>query len=190
MMRYIFTILGVLCAFPAWAAQEKAIFAGGCFWCMESEFSGIKGVSNVISGYTGGHVANPTYQEVSGGETGHFEAIEVEYDAAIVPYEKLLEIFWDNVDPLDEKGQFCDKGSQYRAGIFPGTDEQKILAEASKAKAEKRYGQPVATIIQTAGPFYPAEDYHQDYYRKNQLRYAAYRTGCGRDGRLQELHAQ
>lgn len=167
--------------------SQKATFAGGCFWCMEAEFAGIDGVSDVTSGYTGGHVDNPTYEQVSGGGSGHLEAIEVTYDPAKVSYEKLLEIFWDNIDPLDEHGQFCDKGAQYRAGIFTHNEEQKKLAEKTRDAVQKRYKQPIATVIREAVTFWPAEDYHQQYYIKSQNRYKRYRQGCGRDNRLDEL---
>lgn len=170
------------------AAEEKlATFAGGCFWCMEPEYAGIAGVSKVTSGYTGGNVKNPTYEQVSTGTTGHVEAIEVRYDPSKVSYEKLLDIFWGNVDPLDERGQFCDKGSQYLAGIFYHDDEQKKLAEQSKQKIAQTLGKPIATILKPASEFYPAEDYHQEYYIKSRLRYKMYRSGCGRDERLEEL---
>jgi len=166
---------------------ETATFAGGCFWCMDAEFSGIPGVTKVVSGYTGGQMKNPTYEEVSSGTTGHFEAIEITFDPAQVSYARLLDIFWHNVDPLDPYGQFCDKGSQYRAGIFYHNDEQKKLADASLTHVKKLLGQDVSTIIQPAAEFYPAEDYHQDYYIKNKTRYKMYRLGCGRDDRLNEL---
>jgi len=166
---------------------EKATFAGGCFWCMDAEFSGIPGVSKVVSGYTGGHTKNPTYHEVSSGRTGHFEAIEVTFDPAKVSYAKLLDIYWHNIDPLDPYGQFCDKGSQYRAGVFYHNDEQKKLAEDSRAQVKKLFNQDISAIIEPAVEFYPAEDYHQDYYIKSKLRYKLYRYGCGRDRRLKEL---
>lgn len=169
------------------AEAKKATFAGGCFWCMQGEFEAIPGVSKVMAGYTGGHTKNPTYEEVSTGNTGHVEAIEVTYDPAQVTYPQLLDVFWRNVDPLDEYGQFCDKGSQYRAGIFYHDDEQKKLATASKDKVKAMFKQPVATIISHATVFYPAEDYHQDYYIKNKTRYKMYRMGCGRDTRLEQL---
>jgi peptide-methionine (S)-S-oxide reductase len=172
----------------AMAAETKlATFAGGCFWCMHGEFAAIEGVSKVLSGYTGGTTANPTYEQVSTGTTGHLEAIEVAYDPAKVSYQKLLDIFWENIDPLDEYGQFCDKGSQYRAGIFTHDAEQKKLAEASREKVKTLFKQPVATIIADATTFYPAEDYHQDYYIKSKARYKMYRMGCGRDARLEQL---
>ncbi len=166
---------------------KTATFAGGCFWCMEGEFANLPGIVKVTSGYTGGTVKNPTYEQVSTGNTGHFEAIEIKYDPAKISFEKLLTIFWDNVDPLDEYGQFCDKGSQYRAGIFTHDDEQKKQAEASKIKVAAKFKEPVATIIQPASEFYAAEDYHQEYYIKNKMRYKMYRMGCGRDDRLEQL---
>ncbi len=166
---------------------KTATFAGGCFWCMHGEFAAILGVSKVVSGYTGGATKNPTYEQVSGGGTGHVEAIEVTFDPAKVSYQQLLDIFWRNIDPLDEYGQFCDKGSQYRAGIFTHDEEQRKLAEGSKEKVKTMFKKPVATVIKPATAFYPAEDYHQDFYIKSKLRYKTYRMGCGRDERLHEL---
>lgn len=191
-MRYILVVMFVLCVVfgggvMAQTNQKTATFAGGCFWCMHGDFASIPGVSNVVSGYTGGKTKNPTYEQVSQGNTGHVEAIEVTYDPEKVSYEKLLEIFWRNVDPLDEYGQFCDKGSQYRAGIFYHDDEQKQQAEASKEKVKSMLAEPVATIVEPASAFYPAEDYHQEYYIKNKLRYKMYRQGCGRDERLKDV---
>lgn len=168
-------------------ATKTAIFAGGCFWCMEPQFAGVEGVSKVVSGYTGGHTKNPTYEQVSTGKTGHVEAIEVTYDPAKVSYSRLLDIFWDNIDPLDENGQFCDKGSQYLAGIFTTDDEQMKLAQESKEAAARKFGKPVATIIKPASAFYPAEDYHQEFYIKSKDHYKRYRAGCGRDERLKQL---
>ncbi len=167
----------------------KATFAGGCFWCMQPPFDKVKGVVSTTAGYTGGHTPQPTYEQVSAGGTGHVEAVQVVYDPAQVSYANLLEVFWHNVDPIDAAGQFCDKGSQYRSIIFYYNDEQKRLAEASKAALESsgRFSQPVVTEIRPAAEFYPAEDYHQDYYRKNPLRYKFYRFACGRDARLQTL---
>jgi peptide-methionine (S)-S-oxide reductase len=167
----------------------EATFAGGCFWCMEPPFDKLDGVVSTTSGYTGGHVKNPSYEQVSAGGTGHAEAVQVVYDPAKVSYQKLLDVFWHNVDPLDATGQFCDKGSQYRSIIFYHNDEQRRLAEASKAalEASGRFGQPVVTEIVPATAFYPAEDYHQDYYQKNPIRYRFYRYGCGRDKRLEAL---
>ena len=185
-MKYLLLAF-LLLAPAAHAAEQKAIFAGGCFWCMESEYEELDGVSNVVSGYTGGMLENPTYAQVSAGDTGHVEAVEITYDPAKVGYEKLLSIFWDNIDPTDAEGQFCDKGSQYLAGIFVADDAQKVLAEASKAKVEKRHGE-VATFIRPAVRFWPAEEYHQGYFEKNPMRYKLYRNGCGRDDRLRELN--
>jgi len=166
-----------------------AIFAGGCFWCMEPPFDKLEGVVSTISGYTGGSKADPTYREVSSGGTGHAEVVQVAYDPAKVSYEELLEVFWRNVDPLDPGGQFCDRGSQYRTGIFAETEEQRRLAEASKQALEDsgRFEQPIVTEIVDASTFYPAEDYHQDYYEKNPVRYKFYRWNCGRDQRLAEV---
>jgi len=166
-----------------------AIFAGGCFWCMEHPFDELDGVLSTTSGYTGGHVVSPTYEQVSSGTTGHAEAVRVLYDPAKIGYDKLLEVFWHNVDPLDAGGQFCDRGSQYRTGIFYTTEEQRQLAEQSKAALESsgRLSAPIVTEIVEAGPFYPAEDYHQDYYKTNPVRYKFYRFTCGRDQRLEEV---
>ena len=176
------------------SAQEKksatAIFAGGCFWCMEQPFDVLDGVISTTSGYTGGMRLNPTYEQVSSGSTGHTEAVRIEYDPAKVSYEKLLYVFWRNIDPLTANAQFCDHGTQYRSGIYPLDDEQRRLAEASKAELEKsgRFkSAKIVTEIVPAAQFWPAEDYHQDYYRKNPLRYQFYRAGCGRDARLQAL---
>ena len=166
-----------------------ATFAGGCFWCMEPPYDKLDGVLSTISGYTGGSKADPTYREVSAGGTGHAEVVQITYDPAKVSYEQLLEVFWRNVDPLDAGGQFCDRGDQYRTGIFVHDEEQRRLAEESKQALENsgRFEQPIVTEIEEAGPFYPAEDYHQDYYEKNPLRYKFYRWNCGRDARLAEL---
>ncbi len=168
------------------STESLAIFAGGCFWCMESEFQDLKGVSDVTSGYAG-EGKKPTYEEVSRGDTGFKEAVAITYDPSIVTYEQLLDIFWSNVDPFDEQGQFCDKGSQYVAAIFTATPEEKNLAEKSLKAVEKKYGRKVATQILPQRNFYEAEDYHQDYYKKSSLRYKLYRNGCGRDARLDEL---
>ena len=183
-------LLGLAVALPAVAQQHAvAVFAGGCFWCMEPPFDKLEGVISTTSGYTGGTVANPTYEQVSAGGTGHYEAVKIEYDPARVTYEKLLGVFWHNIDPVDPSGQFCDKGQQYRSVIFVKDDSQRAAAEASKAALEKsgNLPRPIATTILPASAFYPAEAYHQDYYRKNPVRYAFYRWNCGRDGRLREL---
>jgi peptide-methionine (S)-S-oxide reductase len=173
----------------AGAALEKATFAGGCFWCMEPPYDGLEGVASVTSGYTGGGKKNPTYEEVSAGTTGHAEAVQVVYDPKKITYAKLLDIFWRNIDPLAKDRQFCDTGSQYRSAIFYHNEEQKRLAEASKKTLEqsRRFKDPIYTEIMPASEFYPAEEYHQKYYKKNPLRYKFYRFNCGRDERLKEL---
>jgi len=164
-----------------------ATFAGGCFWCVEADFDKVDGVISTTSGYTGGHTVNPSYEQVSHGGTGHAESVEIVYDPAKVSYNKLLDVFWHNIDPLAKDRQFCDHGDQYRSAIFYRGEEERMLAEASKAAVEKRFKQPVATQIVPAGPFYKAEEYHQDYYVKNPIRYKFYRFNCGRDARLEEL---
>jgi peptide-methionine (S)-S-oxide reductase len=170
-------------------AQEraKATFAGGCFWCMEPPFDKLDGVISTTSGYTGGRTANPTYQEVSAGTTGHAEAVEVVYDPRKVTYAQLLEVFWRNIDPTTPDRQFCDVGSQYRAAIFYRDETQRGLAEQSKQAVARRLGRPVVTEVAPAATFYVAEEYHQDYYRKNPIRYRFYRAGCGRDQRLEQI---
>lgn len=166
-----------------------ATFAGGCFWCMEHPFDQLPGVVSVTSGYTGGHVKNPTYQQVSSGTTGHAESVQVVYDLRRIDYAALLEVFWHNIDPLTPNAQFCDHGSQYRSAIFYHDEEQRRLAEESKRRLEAsgRFTQPIVTEIVPASTFYPAEEYHQHYYRKNPIRYKFYRWNCGRDRRLKEL---
>jgi peptide-methionine (S)-S-oxide reductase len=174
---------------PVPAKTAKAIFAGGCFWCMEGPFDKLNGVISTTSGYIGGGKKDPTYQEVSAGITGHTEAVEIVYDPAKVTYEKLLDVFWHNIDPLVKDAQFCDRGSQYRSGIFYTDEAQKVAAEASRASVDKTktFKGTIVTEITAATTFYPAEDYHQDYYIKNPIRYNYYRTGCGRDARLKQL---
>ena len=169
--------------------QAVATFAGGCFWCMEPPYDKLDGVLATTSGYTGGDTVDPTYEQVSAGGTGHAEVVQITYDPSKVSYDELLEVFWRNVDPLDAGGQFCDRGEQYRTGIFVHDEEQQRLAEASKQDLEesKRFDRPIVTEIVAAGPFYPAEDYHQDYYEKNPIRYNVYRWNCGRDQRLTEV---
>jgi peptide-methionine (S)-S-oxide reductase len=174
-------------ASPGAEPTAVATFAGGCFWCMQPPFDKTPGVISTTAGYTGGTKVDPTYEEVSDGGTGHAESVEVTYDPSKVTYQQLLDIYWHNVDPLDPGGQFCDRGNQYRTAIFYHDDEQKRLAEASKQALTKRFDQPIATEIVPAGPFYPAEDYHQEYYKKNPIRYKFYRWNCGRDQRLAEL---
>ncbi len=168
---------------------ETAIFAGGCFWCTESDFDKVKGVVATTSGYIGGHKNNPTYKEVSAGSTGHAEAVKIEYDPQRVSYAELLRVFWRNIDPTTPDAQFCDHGSQYRSAIFYLNDEQKRLALASKSIVEinKPFKTPIVTGIVPASMFYPAEDYHQDYHHRNPVRYKYYRWGCGRDARLEAL---
>lgn len=171
------------------AASAKAIFAGGCFWCMEEAFDKLPGVISTTSGYTGGRVKNPGYEQVSSGQTGHAEAVEVEYDPAKVSYGKLVEYFWHNIDPTQRDAQFCDHGTQYRSGIFYLDDEQKRIAEASRAALQKSkpFKGEIVTEITKASAFYPAEDYHQDFHDKNPVRYKFYKSGCGREARLQQL---
>jgi peptide methionine sulfoxide reductase msrA/msrB len=170
---------------------KTAVFAGGCFWCTESDFEKVNGVVEAISGYTGGHVANPTYKKVSKGVTGHVEAVKVVYDPAKISYEKLLEVFWRHVDPTDGDGQFVDRGSQYRSAIFYANEKEYRLAEASKKRlaASGRFNKPIATDILPLDTFYPAEDYHQNYYKKNPIRYRWYRHGSGRDQFLEKTWA-
>ena len=167
---------------------KTAVFAGGCFWCVESDFEKVDGVLQVISGYTGGNVENPTYEQVSSGTTGHVEAVEVTYDPAKVTYKQLLEVFWRHINPTDSSGQFVDRGSQYRSVIFYGTQDQKEIAETSKKMLEQsgRFEKPIATEILPLGLFYPAEEYHQNYYKKNPIRYRWYRSRSGRDSFLKD----
>ena len=174
-------------AYAAAPETAKATFAGGCFWCMEPPYDKLDGVLSTTSGYTGGTKKNPTYEEVSSGATGHAEAVQIIYDPKKVTYAKLLEVFWHNIDPLTPNAQFCDHGSQYRSAIFYHDETQKRLAEESKKALSSRFRAPIVTEIVPATVFYPAEDYHQDYYKKNPLRYKVYRYSCGRDQRLEEL---
>jgi peptide-methionine (S)-S-oxide reductase len=195
-------VIGVLAAFVAWlcapaalaapagappAGQAAAVFAGGCFWCMEGPFDALDGVISTTSGYTGGGVPDPSYEQVSGGTTGHVEAVRVVYDPGRVDYAKLLDVFWHNVDPFDAGGQFCDRGAQYRSVLFVGDATEQKLAEESKQKLAARFGKSIATEVRSAGPFYPAEEYHQDYARRNPFRYRFYRGRCGRDARLEAV---
>jgi peptide-methionine (S)-S-oxide reductase len=198
MIRSISIFVAALCAASAaFAANAPAVppgmavatFAGGCFWCMEPPFDNLPGVTATISGYTGGRTANPSYEQVSSGATGHAESVDVIYDPKKISYEKLLEVFWVNIDPTVKDRQFCDSGNQYRTAIFFHDEAQRNAAEASKAALEKSkpFKEPIVTQIVMAGAFYPAEEYHQDYYKKNPVRYNFYRTGCGRDARLKQL---
>ena len=169
----------------SWADSATAVFAGGCFWCMESDYQDREGVIDVVSGFTGGTLQNPTY---SGNHAGHFEAVKITYDPAVVSYQQLLDQFWVSIDPFDDKGQFCDKGFSYRSAIFPGNAAERALAEASKVEVQKRFADAVVyTEIRDASEFWPVEEYHQDYYQKNPLRYKYYRWNCGRDQRLQAI---
>jgi peptide-methionine (S)-S-oxide reductase len=171
------------------AKTAVATFAGGCFWCVEADFDKVPGVISTISGYTGGTVANPTYEQVSAKRTGHAEVVRIEYDPSRVSYEQLLAYFWRTIDPTTRDRQFCDAGSPYRTAIFANDEGQLQAARASLSALEKSkpFAEPIVTTIERAGPFYPAEDYHQDYYKKNPIRYKYYRTSCGRDARLAQL---
>ena len=191
-LKHILAVLLLAISLDSIAADSKpeiATFAGGCFWCMEPPFDKIDGVISTTSGYTGGHQENPNYKQVSAGSTGHTEAVQIEFDPAKVSYEQLLEVFWVNIDPTTADRQFCDSGNQYRPGIFYHDEKQKIAAEQSlkKIQATKTFSEPVVTEITAASTFYPAEEYHQDYYQKNPLRYKYYRFACGRDKRLEML---
>ena len=199
MRRIILTVVVILAAAasttrPQTSGQsetrsEKATFAGGCFWCMEPPFDELPGVISTTSGYTGGQKKNPTYEEVSAGGTGHAESVEVVFDPAKVTYQQLLDVFWKNIDPTTPDRQFCDVGSQYRSAIFYHSDEQKRLALASKKTIDDsgRFKQPVVTEVVPAAAFYRAEEYHQDYYKKNPIRFKYYKFGCGRAKRLEQL---
>lgn len=200
MIRKYFAWLAALCmiaAIPAAgapggdkqsaASQATAVFAMGCFWCAEADFEKVPGVTRVVSGYTGGRTRNPTYEQVSAGGTGHYEAVLVTYDPAKVRYAELLRIFWKNVDPFDAEGQFCDKGESYRAAIFPATIREKRAAEASRDYLAGFFNRKIATRIVPRATFYPAENYHQDYARNNPIRYRYYRSRCGRDERLAQV---
>jgi peptide-methionine (S)-S-oxide reductase len=189
-MKKLFLAAALLLALPAQAQNlSTATFSMGCFWCGEEAFEKVPGVVSVVSGYTDGRTKNPGYEMVSTGATGHAEAVEVKFDPSKVSYEQLLDVFWLNHDPTTLERQFCDTGSQYRPGIYWHDETQKRLAEASKAKYEKlkAFKQPIVTPIVKASQFWPAEDYHQDYYKKNPVRYKFYANGCGRYARLDEL---
>jgi peptide-methionine (S)-S-oxide reductase len=189
MTTALFAAVLLVAATPSARAGERgeALFAGGCFWCMETAFEGQPGVKEVISGFSGGNTKNPSYEEVSAGGTGHAESVRVVYDPAKTSYAKLLELFWHNVDPFSAEGQFCDRGHQYRSAIFYLDEAQQKAAEASKRAVEAQLKHHVVTEVVAAGPFYPAEEYHQDFYRKNPGRYYSYRAGCGRDARLKDV---
>jgi peptide-methionine (S)-S-oxide reductase len=174
-------------AAPAQKAQAVAVFAGGCFWCSESDFDKLPGVLSTTSGYTGGKLVNPTYKQVSAGGTGHIEAVRIVYDPSKVSYAKLVSHLFQTVDPLDGGGQFCDRGDHYRAAIFTANPAEQRIAAAAKARAAAALKKPIATLILPAAKFYPAEDYHQDYYKKNPVKYKYYRTSCGRDAQVKKV---
>jgi len=180
-------VLSLALAGPVAADEAVATFAGGCFWCMEPPYDKLDGVKSTVSGFMGGHVKDPGYEQVVRGGTGHAEVVQVTYDPAVVSYETLLAVYWRNVDPFDGAGQFCDRGPSYRPEVFWHSPAQRDAATASKAELEERFGRPIAAEVTEAGEFYPAEDYHQDYYEKNPVRYKFYRWNCGRDDRLQEV---
>lgn len=174
-------------AAPPGPGQEQAIFAGGCFWCTESDLEKVEGVISVESGYVGGPEQAPTYEQVSSHRTGHAEAVRVIFDPTKVTYAALTERFWRTIDPFQVDGQFCDRGHQYRSALFPLDEAQRAVAEASKAAMDARFEEPIATSIETPGTFWLAEDYHQDFYKNNPTRYYSYRLGCGRDARTAEI---
>lgn len=193
-LRVAALVAAALMAAAPVAAQEEAggerataIFAGGCFWCVESDFDKVPGVLETVSGFTGGHVADPGYRQVTAGGTGHREAVMVTFDPGRVSYEELLTVFWHSVDPTDGGGQFCDRGESYTTAVFVAGDEQRRAAEASRTDIAASLADPVATTIEPAGAFYAAEEYHQDYYKKSPLKYEFYRWRCGRDGRIEEV---
>lgn len=194
LLRFFATLLGTVTAAissQTIAEEQVAIFAGGCFWCMESDFEKLAGVKSVVSGYIGGHVANPSYKQVSAGTTGHTEAVEIKFDAQTISFDQLLTHFWVNIDPLDGGGQFCDRGQQYRSELFYLDESQQQAAQASMAAIASRpqFAGKIQTQLTAATEFYIAEDYHQDYYKKNPTRYNYYRWSCGRDKRLRQLWA-
>jgi peptide-methionine (S)-S-oxide reductase len=187
-----FLVFGLGIAESPSSSLATATFAGGCFWCMEPPYDELEGVISTTSGYTGGQKKGPTYEEVSSGRTGHAEAVEIVYDPDKITYAELLRIFWRNIDPTTPDRQFCDKGNQYRSAVFYHNDEQKHLAEESRRTIErtKSFQDPIVTEIVQAGTFYPAEEYHQDFYQKNPVRFKLYKFACGRDQRLKELWGQ
>lgn len=187
-----FSLLLTLSLFfsAAHAASEKAVLAGGCFWCLEPPFEALPGVISVVSGYSGGRTVKPTYEEVSSGTTGHIEVVEVTFDNSKISFEKILEVFWKNIDPLDADGQFCDKGEQYTSGIFYASGTQQAVVEkslAAHAESARFKGKKIVTFLRPAATFFAAEDYHQDYHKKNPVRYKFYRYNCGRDKRLENV---
>jgi peptide-methionine (S)-S-oxide reductase len=189
-MRGMIFAAGVAAALAGGAVAGEprtAVFAGGCFWCVEADFDKVPGVLDTVSGFTGGTVENPSYKQVTYGDTGHYEAVEVTFDPDRVSYEQLVDTFWRTVDPTDAGGQFCDRGDSYRTAVFVADQDQQQAAEASKAEAVAALGQEIVTPVLEAATFWPAEDYHQDYYEKNSLQYKYYRWRCGRDARIEEL---
>lgn len=192
---FMLALFMMLVRFPAHAetsessAYETAIFAGGCFWCVEADFDKVPGVTGTVSGYIGGHVQDPSYKQVSRGGTGHIESVSITFDPSIASFEHLVHLFWRSVDPTDAGGQFCDRGESYTTAIFTTSEEQSTIVEASKAELGKseNLDRPVVTPIRTATDFWPAENYHQDYYKKNPLRYRYYRSRCGRDKHVKSL---
>ncbi|MEQ6885088.1 peptide-methionine (S)-S-oxide reductase MsrA [Salicola sp. Rm-C-2C1-2] len=190
-MRLTILLLLSLIALTAHAQEQTrtAVFAGGCFWCMEPPYDKLEGVTDTTSGYAGGNLEDPTYEQVSSGETEHLEVVRVRYNPDRVSYDKLLEVFWRNVDPLDDGGQFCDRGYQYTTAVFTQSESQRKAAEASKQSLADsgRFDKPIVTPIRQLEAFYPAEDYHQNYYDKNAIQYWFYRNSCGRDSRLEAL---
>ena len=186
----LLAVVAVLSHFPlAASAQElqRAVFAGGCFWCVESDFDQIPGVVATVSGFTGGTTSDPSYPQVTAGGTGHYEAVEITYDSSTVSYEELLTAFWHSVDPTDGGGQFCDRGKSYETAVFVANELERSVAEASRAAAQEMIDNPIVTPILATGPFYAAEEYHQDYYTKNPIRYKFYRWNCGRNQRVKEV---
>ena len=189
-MKYkiVFFLLAIFLTIAANASAEKTVLAGGCFWCMESDFDKLEGVTDVVSGFTGGTLKNPTY---NGNHTGHYEAVEINYDPNKVSYRQLLEYYWVNIDPFDDRGQFCDKGPSYLSAIFVANESERNIAEETKSDVKEMFsGKKVVTPILDASTFYPIagnESYHQDYYKNNPIRYNAYRWNCGRDARLKEI---
>jgi peptide-methionine (S)-S-oxide reductase len=187
-MRRAILLAALLVAGGAFAGTETATFAGGCFWSMQRVFDAVKGVTKTTVGYSGGHVPNPSYEQVSEGDTGHLESVQVEFDPKQVSYEQLLEVYWHEIDPTTREQEFCDSGPEYQSAIFFANDAQRRAAEASKKKLEASHRFPqIVTELREATAFYPAESYHQEYYRKNPTRYGMYRSGCGRDRALEKL---
>jgi peptide-methionine (S)-S-oxide reductase len=190
-MRNAAIVLALALAGASGAAHAQdlrsAVVAGGCFWCVEADFDKVEGVVDTLSGYTGGHVDNPTYEQVVTETTGHYEAVKITFDAEVISYREILDIFWRTVDPTDDGGQFCDRGDSYRTAIFVTDEDEREAAEASFAAAEEALGQPIVTPILDAETFWPAEDYHQNYYVENAFNYLFYRRACGRDARVRSL---